>query len=122
MDSQKIQKNYLQKYLSFCFLAGCGYRCAHTWRRAAIRFAGPIFIYAENYGEFEGRVFSDQVSKPEGPHNTTAALSAKSLYHTHWLCRCAECSKPAIRMLCCQHVPNLKIRRWNVINQTFATP
>jgi hypothetical protein len=34
------------------------------------------FIYAENYGEFEGRVFSDQVSKPEGPHNTTAALSA----------------------------------------------
>jgi hypothetical protein len=81
MDSQKIQKNYVQKYLSFCFLAGCGCRCAHTWRREAIRIAGPIFIYAENYGEFEGRVFSDQVSKPEGPHNTTAALSAKSVYH-----------------------------------------
>jgi len=38
--------------------------------------------YAEDYGGIEGRVFSDQVIKPEGPHYTTAALSAIRVYHT----------------------------------------
>jgi hypothetical protein len=39
----------------------------------------PVFFflnYAENERRIEGRVFSDQFTEPEGPHNTPNALSA----------------------------------------------
>jgi hypothetical protein len=56
-----------------CILLSCraGWRDAHTNIRvgAAIPAAGLILITLKTFGGNEGRVFSDQICKPEGPHN-----------------------------------------------------